>query len=100
MNVRPNAIVKEKVRHRHVRNIRLDITTATSRHLKRQAANYPKNDRDVVGRKAPKNVLFTSDFAKAQAIRIDVTHLAQGATPDQLQQLSDPGVILQDVTNH
>ena len=65
---------------------------------------YPAGQRedhgDVVGSKAPQDVLLAPDAAQVEARRIDVAQVTQGVRPDQLVQLQERRMVLHQVADH
>ena len=65
------------------------------------AAGQRQHDRDVVGAEAPERVLVGAQLAEVQPVAVDVEDLlAELAGVGQLLERAQPGVVLEQVTDH
>ena len=77
-------------------HVRLALGADLVRLLARQAQQH----RHVVGAQAPERVLLGAQLAQVQAVAVDVVDVAQLAVGGQAVQHLQPGVVLQEVTDH
>src|SRR5262252_4234662 len=88
---------KLEIGHGHIRDLCLKVSATGGRDYTGHRTHEPENDREVVRRKAPEDVLLAPHLAEVQTIGIDVTKLSKLAVGDQLSQPQNGGVIFEQM---
>src|SRR6476620_5959340 len=99
-NVRLHPTCEREKTDGDVRDLLMQIVPPLSSNLVRGLVQKSENDGNVVRRKRPKDVFFSSDFSQVQPIGVDVLDSAELSGGDEFFQLDHRGVIPEQMSDH
>src|ERR1700688_1930384 len=100
MHAGSNTVGKLHVNCRHIEHGRRKDCAALRPYALRPFAHDCKDERDIVRREGPHDILFRAKPSRTLSAREDTPYLAELTAANELDELENVGMIAQQMTHH